>query len=191
MTHIVRTALRAALFAGVGLTLLPAVALAQMDHAHHGHDAAPAAASVGQPGKAGAATRTVQIEVGDNFFSQENLAVKAGETVRFVVVNKGEFLHEFNIGTAASHAEHQKMMAMMVDHGMLTATGLNKDMANMDHSAMGMGHMDHKDANSILVEPGKTGELVWTFGDAATLEFACNVPGHYEAGMVGKISVAK
>ena len=83
------------------------------------------------------------------------------------------------------------MMAMMVDHGMLTATGINKDMANMDHSAMGMGHMDHKDANSILVEPGKTGELVWTFGEATALEFACNVPGHYEAGMVGKISVAK
>lgn len=188
-------AFRAALFAGFGLLALPGMALAQMDHAHHGHAAASAAASIsapaGQPGKASAATRTVQIELGDNFFNQEKLAVKAGETVRFVVVNKGEFLHEFNIGTAASHAEHQKKMAMMVDHGMLTATGINKDMAHMDHSAMGMAHMDHDDPNSILVEPGKTGELVWTFGQDGVLEFACNIPGHYEAGMVGAISVGK
>jgi uncharacterized cupredoxin-like copper-binding protein len=180
-------AFRAALLAGLGLLALPGMALAQMDHAHHGHAAAPA----GQPGKASAATRTVEIELGDNFFNQEKLAVKAGETVRFVVVNKGEFLHEFNIGTAASHAEHQKKMAMMVDHGMLTATGINKDKAHMDHSAMGMAHMDHDDPNSILVEPGKKGELVWTFGQDGKLEFACNIPGHYEAGMVGAISVGQ
>lgn len=189
--------LRAALIAGFGLFALPGAALAQMDHSHHhGHAAAPApaaaaAASAGQPGKATAATRTVQIEIGDNFFNPEKLDVKQGETVRFVLVNKGEFLHEFNIGTAASHAQHQKKMAMMVDHGMLTATGINKDMAHMDHSAMGMAHMDHADPNSVLVEPGKTAELVWTFGQSGTLEFACNMPGHYEAGMVGKIGVAK
>ncbi len=191
MTRTVHKTLRAALVAGFGLALLPGHVQAQTDHAQHGHGAAPTAAAVGHPGKATATTRTVQIELGDTFFGLEKLAVKAGETVRFVIVNKGEFLHEFNIGTPASHAEHQKMMAMMVDHGMLTATGINKEMAGMDHSAMGMGHMDHKDANSILIEPGQTGELVWTFGDAAMLEFACNVPGHYEAGMVGKISVAK
>ncbi|MFV3077336.1 cupredoxin domain-containing protein [Niveispirillum fermenti] len=183
--------LRAALVAGFSLLTLPGTAMAQMDHgAHQGHSS-PSPAAIGQPGKATVTTRTVPIELGDNFFSQEALTVKAGETVRFVIVNKGEFLHEFNIGTPAGHAEHQKMMAMMVDHGMLTATGINKDMAHMDHSAMGMNHMDHDDPNSILVEPGKTGELVWTFGDATTLEFACNIPGHYEAGMVGKISVAK
>ncbi|MBP7336999.1 cupredoxin family protein [Niveispirillum sp.] len=190
MNATIRNVFAAALVAGFSLTLSQGAAWAQAAHDHHGHSHDTPAAT-GKPGKASAATRTVQIELGDNFFSQENLTVKAGETVRFVIVNKGEFLHEFNIGTAASHAEHQKMMAMMVDHGMLTPTGLNKDMANMDHSAMGMGHMDHDDANSVLVEPGKTGELVWTFGQDMSLEFACNVPGHYEAGMVGKISVTK
>lgn len=182
---------RLALLVGIGLFAWPVPAIAQMDHAHHGHDASPSAVATGKPGKASDATHTVQIEMADISYSLDKIDVKAGETVRFIVVNKGELLHEFNIGTAAGHAEHQKMMAMMVDHGMLTATGINKDMAHMDHSAMGMGHMDHQDANSILVEPGKTGELVWTFARDMSLEFSCNIPGHYEAGMVGKINVAK
>ncbi|MFV3131633.1 cupredoxin domain-containing protein [Niveispirillum sp. KHB5.9] len=182
---------RATLLAGFGLFALTGTAMAQMDHAHHGHGAGNEAAPAGQPGKASATTRTVQIEMADISYNLEKLDVKAGETIRFIVVNKGELLHEFSIATAAGHAEHQKKMAMMVDHGMLTATGINKDMAKMDHSAMGMGHMDHDDPNSILVEPGKQGELVWTFAQGGTLEFACNIPGHYEAGMVGKISVAK
>jgi uncharacterized cupredoxin-like copper-binding protein len=28
---------------------------------------------------------------------------------------------------------------------------------------------------------------VWTFTEKADLEFACNVPGHYQAGMYGDI----
>jgi uncharacterized cupredoxin-like copper-binding protein len=46
--------------------------------------------------------------------------------------------------------------------------------------------MMHNDPNSILLEPGKTGELIWKFSNPSKIEFACNVPGHYEAGMVGK-----
>ena len=45
--------------------------------------------------------------------------------------------------------------------------------------------MKHDDPNSVLVEPGKTKDLVWTFTQAADLEFTCNIPGHYESGMVG------
>ena len=47
----------------------------------------------------------------------------------------------------------------------------------------------HHDGNSVLVEPGKTAELTWTFGTATELEFACNIPGHYQSGMVGKVTV--
>ena len=79
---------------------------------------------------------------------------------------------------------------MMQEHGMLTATGMNQDMKGMDHSAMGMGAMTHDDPNTVLVEPGQTAELVWTFKSPMTLEFACNVPGHYESGMVGTLTVA-
>lgn len=142
----------------------------------------------GQPASADKATRTVEVVMQDMSFSPKSLDVKAGETVHFVLVNKGQLLHEFNLGDAAMHAEHQKQMMQMQSGGMMNATGMGK----MDHSAMGhgeMGGMKHDDPNSVLVEPGKTAELTWTFSKATGLEFACNIPGHYQAGMVGKINV--
>lgn len=166
---------------GAAALALPGAALADAGHSH--------GALIGEPAKASAKTRTVKVTLGDSYYEPESIQVKAGETVRFVLTNEGELLHEFNIGTAAMHAEHQKEMAMMVDHGMLTPTGIDETMMNMDHSKMdGMGSgMKHDDPNSALVEPGKTKELVWKFPKATELEFACNMPGHYEAGMVGKV----
>ncbi|WP_454255547.1 cupredoxin domain-containing protein [Pseudomonas sp. Marseille-Q8238] len=155
------------------------------------------AASFGHPAKADAAARTVQITLGEMFYEPAELQVKAGETVRFVLHNQGSLLHEFSLDSAAQHIEHQKRMQMMQDMGMLTPTGLNHDMSQMDHSKMGrdmagMDHaamMKHDDANSVLIEPGQRAELVWTFAEATTLEFACNIPGHYQAGMVGTLKV--
>lgn len=154
----------------------------------HGHAATLA---FGEPGKASEASRTVEIVMGDNYFEPEGLEIRAGETVRFVVKNEGEFLHEFNLGTAAMHAEHQEEMMAMMESGMMTATGMSHDMANMDHSSMDMSGHVHDDPNSILVEPGKTQELVWKFAATTGLEFACNVPGHYDSGMMGEIKFAK
>lgn len=150
-------------------------------------------AEIGQPAAAASATRTVNIEMTDLAFSPKTLEVKAGETVRFVLVNKGQLLHEFNLGDAAMHAEHQKEMLKMQQSGAMTTTGMHH--AGMDHGAMGQGSMPmvgmtHDDPNSVLVEPGKTAELTWTFSGTRDLEFACNVPGHYQAGMVGTLKVA-
>lgn len=141
----------------------------------------------GQPAPAGKATRTVEVTMTDIAFSTKELDVKAGETVRFVLINKGHLLHEFNLGHAAAHAEHQQEMLKMQQDGQLTATGMN--MAGMDHGAMGHA-MKHDDPNSVLVEPGKTAELTWTFSQAKNLQFACNIPGHYQAGMVGALNIA-
>lgn len=142
----------------------------------------------GHPAKADQATRTIELTLGDMYFEPKSLAVKEGETVRFVLVNKGQLLHEFNLGDAAMHAAHQQEMLKMVASGMLTSTGMKHDgMADMDHRDMAM---KHDDPNSVLVEPGKTAELTWTFTKATDLEFACNIPGHYQAGMVGKIAIA-
>ena len=141
----------------------------------------------GQPAPASKATRTVEVTMTDIAFSTRELDVKAGETVRFVLINKGHLLHEFNLGHAATHAEHQQEMLKMQQGGQLTATGMN--MAGMDHAAMGHG-MKHDDPNSVLVEPGKTSELTWTFSQAKNLQFACNIPGHYQAGMVGTLKIA-
>ena len=162
------------------LLVLSVEALADAAHTYAFGHAAPASK----------ATRTVEVTLEDIAFAPKSLEVKTGETVRFVVVNKGRLLHEFNLGDAAMHAEHQKEMLKMQASGMLTSTGVQAmDHGAMDHSATGHGAMKHDDPNSVLVEPGKTAELTWTFTQATGLEFACNLPGHYQAGMVGKLTV--
>jgi uncharacterized cupredoxin-like copper-binding protein len=140
---------------------------------------------VGVKGEASAVSRTVEVNMVDNFYEPEVISVSTGETIRFKIKNSGELVHEFNIGTAAMHADHQKEMMMMVEHGALEADRINHDMMKMD---MGGGKtMTHDDPNSVLLEPGQEAEIIWKFSDPVQLEFACNVPGHYEAGMMGSI----
>ncbi|MHC8298964.1 copper-resistant cuproprotein CopI [Pseudomonas sp. ZS1P83] len=148
----------------------------------------------GQPAPAAKATRSVEVVMGDMSFTPKAIDIKAGETVRFVLVNKGQLLHEFNLDDAAMHASHQQEMMKIQRSGMLTPTGIADmdygSMPGMEHSSQGHG-MKHDDPNSVLVEPGKTTELTWTFSKATNLEFACNIPGHYQAGMVGKLTVSQ
>jgi uncharacterized cupredoxin-like copper-binding protein len=150
---------------------------------------------IGEPGDPAAATETIEVVMNDNYFEPESITVPAGATVRFVVKNEGGLLHEFNIGTAAMHAEMQPEMAMMMEHGMLTETGMMHDMADMDHSQMNGMNMDEMMAsleghpNRVLVEPGETKEFTWTFSQDTELEFACNLPGRYDSGMMGDLKV--
>ncbi|MEX0760110.1 MAG: cupredoxin domain-containing protein [Tistlia sp.] len=146
-------------------------------------------AAIGAPGEAAAADRTVEIAMYDNYYEPERLEVAGGQTVRFLVRNEGSLVHEFNIGTAEQHAAHRDEMMMMVEHGVLLADRIDRERMKMD---MGGGRtMEHDDPSSLLLEPGETAELVWTFPESGTLEFACNVPGHYEAGMVGDLGIQK
>ncbi len=156
----------------------------QSEEAGHGHGGPT---TIGEAGRPSEVDRTIEMVMGDNYFEPEKLTIRPGETIRFLIKNEGDFLHEFNLGTAAMHAEHQEEMMGMMESGMLTATGMNQDMMNMDHSSMGMSGHVHDDPNSILVEPGKAQEMVWRFAAAADLEFACNLPGHYDSGMVGDV----
>jgi len=143
--------------------------------------------NIGQAGIAAKAARTVEVTLKDNYFDTEAVTVKAGETIHFVLKNEGALLHEFNIGTSHMHEGHQTEMLKMMQHGMMTMTGMNQDMAGMDHGSMpDMDGMAHNDPNSVLINPGETKELTWTFSGDAELEFACNMPGHYQAGMVGE-----
>ena len=95
----------------------------------------------------------------------------------------GELVHEYNIATKEMHLKHQPEMAKMVDHKYLSdrIDKQNEEMAKKDHA------MAHKHANSLLLEPNQTGVILWQFSTTTTLEAACNVPGHYESGMVAKI----
>ncbi|WP_260960942.1 cupredoxin domain-containing protein [Pseudomonas citri] len=170
--------------------------------------ASPGHFDFGAPAPAAKASRSINVVMGDMTFDPGALDIKAGETVRFVLINKGQLLHEFNLGNAAMHAEHQQEMLKMQQSGQLTPTAMKQGMGPgaMDHDAMGAGSVDHAamghaskdqghagmrhdDPNSVLVEPGKTAELTWTFTKATRLEFACNVPGHYQAGMKGELTV--
>ena len=123
----------------------------------------------------------------DNYFDPEAIAVRSGETLRFKVSNRGQLVHEFSLGTASMHRAHQAEMQMLMDHGVLTAMRIDREAAAAMQGSM--GHGMHVEANSLLLEPGQSGEIVWAFPDHAELEFACNVPGHYASGMVGDISL--
>ena len=76
---------------------------------------------------------------------------------------------------------HLDEMMKMMDTGMMTVDKIN-------HDKMMQAGMMHDDANSVLLEPGQTAKVTWTFGEKTELGFACNVPGHRESGMVGEIS---
>lgn len=116
-------------------------------------------------GNPAAVMRTVTIRMTDNMrFTPDVIQVKQGETVRLVVVNSGKVMHEFVLGTKQELDEHAEMM---------------KKFSNMEHDEPYMAH----------VEPGKQGDIVWHFNRAGEFDFACLLPGHYQAGMVGKIKV--
>lgn len=120
----------------------------------------------GIAGDASMVVRTIDVSMGDDMrFKPGKLEVKEGETIRFRVNNTGKLLHEFVIGTKAENAKHAELMLKF---------------PGMEHDEPYMAHVD----------PGKTGEIVWTFNRAGEFEFACLIAGHFEAGMVGTITVA-
>lgn len=142
------------------------------------------AAPIGHEGSASDVTTTVEVTMTDNRYEPAEIVVGAGETVRFVVRNAGELVHEFNIGTREGHLAHREEMTKMIEMGVLEADRINHD--KMGH---GPDAMEHDDPNAVLLEPGESGEIIWTFPEEATLQFACNIPGHYEDGMVGEFRI--
>lgn len=153
--------------------------------AMHEDDHAGRSEAIGRPGDPSKVDRVVKVELSSYAFSPDSIKIRSGETVRFVLTNKTDLLHEFNIGTRPMHVEHRKEMLEMMQSGMLTPTG----MASASPGASGAGMMKHDDPNSRLVDPGTTRELVWQFPkkqpENGPLLFSCNIPGHAEAGMTG------
>lgn len=166
------------------LLVLPATGVfAAAGPSGHGHGGATSEL-LGAPAPRGQG-RPLPIVMTDNAYSLKTVTVKAGETIRFVVTNKGTLLHEFNINTEAEHAEHRPMMTMMMDHGMITPEKvISLTMTMPDGSKM-----SHTEPNSVLVEPGKSAEISWKFTTAGELQIACNIPGHTESGMVANLKV--
>ncbi|MCL7941581.1 plastocyanin/azurin family copper-binding protein [Halomonas sp. ATCH28] len=124
--------------------------------------------------------RTIRVEAGDMWFDPEGLEVAPGETIRFEITNIGNIEHEFIIGDAKAQEAHREMMQEMGgSHGDGHEGHGGHDMAEGEHG----GEMP-----AVTIAPGDTAELVWTAPDnVERLEYACNIPGHYESGMSGSI----
>jgi uncharacterized cupredoxin-like copper-binding protein len=142
---------------------------------------------IGMKGKSNEVSRTINVKMYDNYFEPKSIKVKNGETIKFVVENKGELVHEYNIATKKMHLKHQPEMMMMMQMGILLPTKL--DIKKMKESSKTNHAMSHSHSNSLLLEPNKKGEIIWKFSTNEELEVACNVPGHYQAGMVSKVSI--
>ena len=142
---------------------------------------------IGEKGKLSEVNRTIEIKMYDNYFEPNEIKITKGETIKFIVSNYGELVHEFNIATKEMHIKHQPEMMKMVEHEILLADRIDKDkmkeMAKKDHS------MAHSHSNSVLLEPNEIGEIIWKFSTTANLEAACNVPGHYQDGMIATVSL--
>jgi uncharacterized cupredoxin-like copper-binding protein len=140
---------------------------------------------IGEKGKLSEVNRVIEIKMYDNFYEPNEIKIKKGETIKFKVYNFGEFVHEFNIATKKMHLKHQPEMLKLVENEILLADKIDKkkmkEMAKKDHS------MSHSHANSVLLEPNENAEIIWKFNTETKLEVACNIPGHYETGMIAKI----
>jgi uncharacterized cupredoxin-like copper-binding protein len=147
---------------GSALALAPVVASAAGSHSG-GHGMAIGAAAGNEP------SRTVEIvmretDSGEYVFEPGELRFSEGETVRLHIVNAGEQEHEFVMDTPHSIAEHKVLMEKFPE-------------------------MEHDEPNAVRLRPGEEADIVWTFGEEGTYQFACLLLGHYEAGMHGSLIV--
>ena len=141
--------------------------------------------AIGAKGNEENVDRVIKVLMYDNYYQPNNFKIKKNETIKFVVENKGELVHEFNIATKEMHLKHQPEMMMMVEHEILLADKIDKKkMMEMSKKNSAMAHSHN---NSVLLSPGEKAELIWKFSNSLEIEAACNVPGHYEVGMIAKI----
>ena len=157
------------LLSATALCALPLLARAHGDmHQDHGKAAGRVVKEQkpwGIAGEAREVKRTITIRMSDDMrFAPKHLDIKLGDTLRLRAENKGKVMHEIVIGTPAELEAHAEMM---------------KKHPNMEHDEPYMAH----------VSPGQRSDIVWTFNRAGDFEFACLLPGHFEAGMRGTIRV--
>ena len=105
--------------------------------------------------------RAITVVMVDNDFSEPIIGVSAGETVTFTFHNNGQVVHEGFVGPVAAQAAR----------GTASESG-------------------PEPTGGVLVRPGETGTLTYTFGSVGQLILGCHLPGHYEAGMRSTINVS-
>ena len=119
----------------------------------------------GREGDPKKVTRTIKVDMNDKMrFSPETLEIKRGEIVRFEAKNSGKVMHEMVLGTMDELKKHAELM---------------RKHPGMEHEEPYMAH----------VAPGKSENIVWHFTKAGEFYYGCLIPGHFEAGMIGKVVV--
>ena len=119
----------------------------------------------GRPGDPKKVLRTIRIDMSDEMeYLPNGLRLKQGDTVRFEVRNTGKVMHELVLGTMEELKAHAQMM---------------RKHPGMEHDEPYMAH----------VQPGKAETIVWQFTRAGEFYYGCLIPGHFEAGMIGKVVV--
>ena len=140
---------------------------------------------IGEKGNDSEVEKIIEVKMFDNYYEPSEFKINKNQTIKFIVYNYGELVHEFNIATKKMHFKHQPEMMKMVVNEIIVGGKIDKskmkEMSKVDHS------MSHSHSNSVLLEPNQSAELIWKFNSDANLEVACNIPGHYESGMVAKI----
>lgn len=159
-TKISQTSACALMLSAIGLLALPPAETASA----HSDDAFAA----GQPGDARKPFRVIEIEMregnGTMGYVPPKIEVRRGEQIKFVLKNSGALDHEFLLDSVEHNAKHKIVMQKNPE-------------------------MEHDDANGKRLKPGGSAEILWRFSKRGTFEFACLVPGHYEAGMHGTVVV--
>lgn len=118
----------------------------------------------GSPANAADADRVIEIQTTDDLkFEPADITVAAGETVTFRLSN-GAVVHDFTLGDQATQGEHEAEMSEM-------------------------SGMAHEEPNVATIPAGETVDFTWTFGEEGTVLIGCHQPGHYAAGMTGRITV--
>jgi uncharacterized cupredoxin-like copper-binding protein len=150
----------AALLIGAGLFALGApVPLLAHDAEHF---------AAGEPGNPKKPFRTVEISMhegdGTMGYTPTKLEVRRNEQVKFIIRNVGALAHEFVLADTAANLKHAALMQKYPD-------------------------MEHDDPNGKTVQSNAKAEILWRFTKRGTFEFACLIPGHREAGMIGHVTV--
>ncbi|MDO9625504.1 MAG: cupredoxin family protein [Pseudomonas sp.] len=147
------------------LAVSPVLAHSEKHAGHHSAQVIKEQTDWGIAGDRDQVSRSIEIRMSDAMrFTPDKLQVKLGETIRLVHRNDGQVMHEFVLGTKPELDQHAALMAKF---------------PGMEHDEPYMAH----------VAPSETGEIIWTFNRAGEFDFACLIAGHYQAGMVGQISV--
>ena len=172
----------------IALTLTTATAFAEMDHSNMDHSMMESGkmdhsmmkdgkmdhsmmnmegmSEVGMPATGAKPDKVVHVLLSDDMkiTFKNKVDIEPNDVVQFVVMNTGKIDHEFSIGSASEQLEHREMMKNMGNHA-------------------------HDSGSTVTVKPGKAKQLLWHFHGDNNVEFACNIPGHAEAGMVKSLTL--